>query len=241
MTLTPEILACISKVLTPAQVTIAQSNPSALTGEAKSKAMACATTGGTPPAHVATRGAWLTKSPVDLTHITAMSQFRSCAGHRSMKHYMVTDVGWADAGAIRGYAPFAGTVQFSREQSGIGSQMRIYNSKIGWSFVLFHVTPLVPNGAKVKAGQPVATWPGDHTVEQIQNATPTLSFDFALVSAKGAMESPFLHMSPAVARLWAAKGFTAQSLIVSKQARDASPCNGVWRDTPGGTGYVAAR
>lgn len=254
VTLTPAILACIKKVLTPAQVKIAQSDPFALTGTAKAEAMACANSGGAAPARVSTKGAWLTKSPVDLAHITAISQFRSCAGHdysgansegqtetdRSMKHYLVTDIGWSDAGAIRGYAPFAGTVQFSKEQSGIGSQMRIYNSKIGWSFVLFHVTPLVSNGAKVKAGQPVATWPGDHTAEQIQNSTPTVSFDFALVSAKGAMESPFLHMAPAVARQWAAKGFTAQSLIVSKQTRDASPCNGVWRDTPGGTGYVAA-
>ena len=43
-----------------------------------------------------------------------------------------------------------------------------------------------------------------------------------------------------VAAQYAAKGFTSSSLILSKSDRDAAPCNGTWRDTPGGTGYVPA-
>ena len=251
----PAVLACVQKALTPAELSQAMQDPTRLSPAAQAKALACVNSGGvTSSSKTVLKGAWLTANPVDLAHVTAMSMFRSCAGHdysgrnaagkmesdRSMKHYIVTDVGWDQDGAIKGYAPFAGVVSFFPEESGIGQQMKIFNTRYGWSFVLFHVTPAVPQGAKVKAGQQVATWPGEHTAEAISHATPTVSFDFTLLGANGAIESPFLHMAPQVAALYAAKGFTAKSLIVPKATRDAAPCNGVFDDAPGGDGYLDA-
>ena len=171
LTFSPAVLACMRKVLTPAQLRTARSHPDALTGAARRKALACYNSGGVANAHIAKTGAWIVANPVDLAHVTAMSQFRSCAGHdfsgpnlagatetdRSMKHYLVTDVGWDQSGAVRGYAPFSGTVQITPENSGIGQQLRVYDATTGWGFILFHTMPLVANGAKVSAGQPVAT------------------------------------------------------------------------------------
>lgn len=249
------VMTCIQKALTPAELSQAMTDPSLLSPAAQAKGVACINSGGvTSSSKTASKGAWIVANPVDLAHVTAMSMFRSCAGHdysgrnilgqteadRSMKHYLVTDVAWADAGAIKAYAPFDGVVSFAPEQSGIGQQMKIFNKTYGWSFVLFHVKPTVAQGAKVKAGRQVATWPGDHTDESIANATPTVSFDFALLGANGALESPFLHMTKKAAAPYAALGFTAKTLIIPKATRDAAPCNGVWSDTPGGSGYLDA-
>lgn len=255
MQITPEVLSCMKKLLTPNEFKKAQKNVMTLTGNSKQVASACFSSGGSLPKKVSKIGEWITVNPVDLSHVTEMSQFRSCAGHdfsglnikdqtekdRSMKHYIVTDIPWTNAGAISGYAPFAGTVTIAKEESGIGDQMKIYNSKIGWSFILFHVKSLVANNTKVTAGQKIATWPGDHTAKLIQNATPTVSFDFALVSAYDVKESPLVHMTPTVANQYAAKGFTASTLILEKATRDAKPCNGIWSDIPGGSGYVKAK
>jgi len=44
------------------------------------------------------------------------------------------------------------------------------------------------------------------------------------------LESPFQHFAANVASLWAAKGFTSATAIISKDSRDAAPCtvDGSW-------------
>lgn len=195
------------------------------------------------PAKVPTTGAWITASPFDLTRVTAMSRFRSCAGHdysgtnvagrrernRSMKHYVLTSAMWQPAGTVRGYAPFDGTVTaIDAETLPLGRQIRVRSTSASpWEFVFFHADALVKLGAKVKAGQPVAAWPPANAASMLGKLRPSLSFDVALVarSTKGeTVESMMLHMTPAVLATYAAKGLTPANLVVPEKVRDAAPC-----------------
>jgi hypothetical protein len=203
-----------------------------------------------------TVGAIIVSNPLDLGPITALSAFRSCAGHdysgldvqgvresdRSMKHYVITSLPLEPADAMKGYAPFAGTVTATAETFPLGKQIRVTAAN-GWTFVFFHGDLLVAAGKKVKAGQPVAAWPPRNARQAFQQGGMSpdsiSTFDIAFQS-HGTFDSPFLHMTPRVATLWATKGFTAQSVIVSKDARDAQPCNGVYNATHSGAGFVSA-
>lgn len=190
-------------------------------------------------------GAWIVASPFDLADVTSISVFRSCSGHdysgqnsqgqaetdRSLKHYINTSIPWEPARTLKGIAPFDGMVTVQDEQFPLGKQVRVTSAKLGWTFVFFHADPLVAAGTTVKAGQPVVAWPPTGALQEFaaQGAghRDALSFDVALVSAEGAIdESMFLHMAPAVAARWAAKGWMAKTAIVSKSARDRAPCNG---------------
>lgn len=249
--LTAGQLACVKRILTPAQFAQAMEDFGSLPPSIEAKIRKACFSGSLGA--VATKGRWITANPVDLQHVTAISHFRSCAGHdysgfnidgqqerdRSMKHYVLTDEPWAAAHSIRGYAPFSGTVRITNEQFPLGKQMRIYDAGTGWSFVFFHGDPLVANGAKVKAGQPVIAWPPNDVAAVAGSHDPNASFDIALVSDDGRYESPLSHMSPAVARQWAAKGFTPRTSIVTKADRDAEPCGGVFDSDP--SEYVQVR
>lgn len=255
-TLTPAVKACIKKVLSPADFAIVLVNPQKLATKAKAKAFACFQTQGKfKNNQIATSGTWITANPVDLTHVTAISAFRSCSGHdysglnignqpesdRSMKHYVLTDVPLENTGSVMGYAPFDGVVSVESEQFPLGKQIQITSLKFGWIFVFFHGDPLVATGASVKAGQSVIAWPPANALTFKGNlSTGGSSFDIALKSIDGRYESPLLHMNPTVAATWAAKGFTASAAIISKTQRDATPCNGVYNDQLPGTGWIAA-
>ncbi len=248
--LTPGQLACLKRVLTPGQYALVLESANELPASVQATARKECFSAGS--AAVQTKGRWITANPIDLASVTAISHFRSCAGHdysgfnvngqrerdRSMKHYVLTSQPWTAAHSITGYAPFAGTVRVTREQFPLGKQMRIYNPKIGWSFVFFHGDPLVANGSRVKAGQAVISWPPTDVAAVADSRDPNASFDIALVSDDGRYESPLLHMSPAVAKQWAAKGFTPATSIVTKDARDAAPCGGVF--DADATEYVTA-
>ena len=255
-TLTPAVKACIKKVLSKADFAIVLVNPDKLGTKVKAKALTCYQTQGRfKSIQVATTGNWITANPVDLTNVTAISAFRSCSGHdysglniskqtesdRSMKHYVLTSVPLTNTGSVRGYAPFDGFVSIENEQFPLGKQIRITSSLFGWSFVFFHGDPLVANGASVKAGQSVISWPPANALAlKDQLSKDGSSFDIALQSVDGRYESPLLHMSPAVAAAWAAKGFTSNSAIISKTQRDANPCNGTYNDQLPGPGWIAA-
>ena len=247
----PAVLTCMKKVLPAAEyAAFARSkNPGVLSAGSVGKARACFASGGSSSAavKVTKTGAWIVASPFDLASVTSISVFRSCSGHdysgrniqgqaetdRSMKHYINTSIPWEPARTLKGVAPFAGTVTVQDEQFPLGKQIRITSTKLGWTFVFFHGDPLVAAGTTVKAGQPIVAWPPTGALQafaaQGAGQHDALSFDVALVSADGAIyESMFLHMAPAVAARWAAKGWTAKTAIVSKAARDRAPCNGTY-------------
>ncbi len=245
---------CLKKALTAAEFEQFLANPFDL--GLKDKAKSCQVSGGSgngtggavvKPGKVATTGNWITANPFDLSHVTAISVFRSCSGHdysgtnisgqpesdRSMKHYIQTDIPWTSTGSLKGFAPFAGTVTVTSEQFPLGKQVAVTSPVTGWQMVYFHGDPQVKNGAKVKAGQAVIAWPPSNAPAVIDQLHPEgTSFDVALRAADGRyMDSPLLHMAPKVAKAWSAKGFTPARAIVSKTARDAAPCNATYNAT----------
>ncbi len=197
----------------------------------------------TPP--IATSGgagAWLTAAPFDLTLVTEMSRFRSCTGHdfsgfnmkgeaetaRSMKHYVRLSLAWTSARVMNVYSPFDGTVKIVRTGGPPGQAIDI-ESDAGkpWMFFFAHVTPLVSIGARVKAGDLVATVPPADFMALGPNLPPTVAFDTGLesvINGGPAYESFFLHMTDAVLTQFAARGFTPDKLIVPKETRDAALC-----------------
>lgn len=194
-----------------------------------------------------TSGKWITANPIDLSHVTSISVFRSCSGHdysgtnikgqaetdRSMKHYIQTNVPWTATDSIKGYAPFAGTIAITDEQFPLGKQVTITSPATGWQMVFFHGDPQVKNGATVKVGQVITAWPPSNAPAVIDQLHPEgTSFDLAFKTFdQRYLDSPLLHMSPSVAKSWAAKGFTPARAIVSKPARDAAPCNSTYNAT----------
>ena len=127
------------------------------------------------------KDAFITRNPVDLTHVVQITKFRSCAGHdyspgaanpdgstlpnkslewgRSMKHYIFVNLPDSPAGTMKGYAPFNGTIQFNVGKTGSGIGVTVLSSDGQWAMTFAHVDPLVREGATVKAGQPVMAWP----------------------------------------------------------------------------------
>lgn len=189
----------------------------------------------------------ITANPVDLATVTKISRFRSCSGHdyspgfgqkkqglpvtgeiaRSMKHYIDISNDLADVDAVKGYAPFAGTIRIESEQYPLGKQV-IVQSPSGWIVKFFHGDPLVTDGAKVTPGQQIIAWPpaGAKDLLGAKDPNKKMEFDISMENYKtGAIVSIFSAMTPQVAALWAAKGFTAANAIISKEARDADPCH----------------
>ena len=147
---------------------------------------------------------------------------------RSMKHYLFLKVPFIPSGSVKGFAPFEGTVRIQTEQSGNGAQVFIMNES-GWIFVFFHGDPLVQNGEKVKAGDAVISWWSKDQSAFAASTGGTVensSVDIALIDFKAnKFESPFLHFSPEIISQWKSSGFDKESLIISKTARDNSPCS----------------
>ena len=97
----------------------------------------------------------------------------------------------------------------------------------GWSFIFFHVDPLVREGQRVKAGAPVGTIAPTNVVNELKvgpDGKPfAYSFDVALTSSTS-MRSFFSAMNQKVASQWASHGYTKSNAIISKSARDRAPC-----------------
>jgi len=167
---------------------------------------------------------------------------------RSMKHYVIVDVPPTPSRIVKGYAPFDGVVSYSTSGYTMGIAVLITRSD-GWILEFMHVDPLVAEGSKVKAGEAVIAAPANNAAaaaaQKNAGGTPTGAdkssvFDIALYNPGlklSSFESIFSHFAPAVASLWSAKGFTAESAIISKEARDAAPCvtDGSWNGNFVGT------
>ncbi len=172
----------------------------------------------------------------------------SIEGKRSMKHYVIIDVPSSPSRVVKGYAPFDGTLSYSTSGYTMGIAVLITSSD-GWVFEFMHVDPLVADGSKVKAGDAVVAVPANNAAaanaQKNAGGTPsgadsTNVFDIALYNPflkPSNFETIFRHFAPNVASLWAAKGFTAESTIISKELRDASPCvtDGSWNGNFVGT------
>lgn len=188
-------------------------------------------------------GAWLTAAPFDLALVAEMSRFRSCTGHdfsgfningdmetsRSMKHYVTLSIPWTPVNVMKLYSPFDGTVTVVRTGGPPGQAIDI-ESDAGkpWMFFFAHVTPLVRVGDRVQAGDLVATVPPVDFMALGASLRPTVAFDTGLesvINGGPAYESYFLHMTDAVLMQFAARGFTAEKMIVPKETRDAAPCS----------------
>ena len=165
----------------------------------------------------------------------------SIESKRSMKHYVIIDLPPAPSRIVKGYAPFDGLLSYSTAGYTMGIAVLI-TSPDGWVFEFMHVDPLIADGSKVKAGDAVIAAPANNAAaaaaEKNAGGTPTGAnassvFDVALYNPSlktSSFESIFKHFTPSVASLWAAKGFTPESTIISKESRDASPCvtDGSW-------------
>ncbi|GDX31074.1 hypothetical protein LBMAG15_00080 [Actinomycetes bacterium] len=261
LNLTPAQEACVKNALTPSEYQLFLVNPHDVALKGKVKACFTGGGSGTGTGSVAggsgssnakvskipTSGKWITANPIDLSQVTSISVFRSCSGHdysgtntkgqaetdRSMKHYIQTNVPWTATDSIKGYAPFAGTVSITDEQFPLGKQLTVTSSVTGWQMVFFHGDPQVKSGAKVKAGQVITAWPPSNApavIDQLHQEGTSFDLAFRAYDSRY-IDSPLLHMSPAVAKSWTAKGFTPARAIVSKSARDASPCNGNYNAT----------
>ena len=177
---------------------------------------------------------------------------------RSMKHYVIIDVPVSPARVVTGYAPFDGVVEYNTNNYTLGIGVRVVSSN-GWVFEFMHVDPLVADGSKVKAGAAIIAAPPNNAAASaaaknasgLSNGEATTNiFDIALYEATAkpiVLESPFQHFAANVASLWAAKGFTAASMITTKEDRDAAPCTvdpssgiGNFVGNPVATDYVNA-
>jgi murein DD-endopeptidase MepM/ murein hydrolase activator NlpD len=182
----------------------------------------------------------ITANPLDLSIVTAISTFRSCAGHdysgrntdgeveseRSMKHYVHTTIPWTGGRSTSGYAPFDGRiVAIEEEVFPLGRQVRIASATAPeWHFIFFHAEPLVKVGQSVKAGQSVVRFPpADMKGVPLERLPPRVAFDIALRNGN-TCASPFLFMDDSVLAAYARKGFTPANLIITKAERDSDPC-----------------
>ncbi|MEI7698108.1 MAG: M23 family metallopeptidase [Actinomycetes bacterium] len=165
----------------------------------------------------------------------------SVESKRSMKHYVIIDIPASPSRVVKGYAPFDGKVSYNTSDSSMGIGVLI-TSPNGWIFEFMHVQALVAEGTNVRAGDVVVAAPADNAAAAAaaKNSGNTPSggnttnvFDIALYSAftkPSIFESPFGHMATNIAALWSAKGFTFETTVITKGARDAAPCvtDGSW-------------
>lgn len=191
-------------------------------------------------------------NPVNLSQISQISKFRSCAGHdysgydvqgynetqRSMKHYFTPNAQFhGSVGKIEEFAPYNGTVEYMQEeQTPVGKQVWIGYSSSGpqygytppglWNVVFFHMDPIagLAVGSHVTAGELIGYANQTKPVNQ--------TFDIAFEQYNGSngvyhqvLDSIFNHMSPGVLAQYAAVGVNQSDIIIPKAYRDANPCN----------------
>ena len=180
---------------------------------------------------------FIVANPVDLSQIALISQFRSCMGHdysgknvdgekesnRSMKHYLAPVAELEQStGKVKAFAPFDGKIaSIEDEQNPRGDQVWLSSSSSGsWNFIFFHIDllPELSKGSEVGSGQLI----GYADLEGGAN------FDFALkkVGFGGqTLDSPFPYMADEVVAEYEQEGVTPGNIILTKEQRDANPCN----------------
>lgn len=186
-------------------------------------------------------------SPIELSHVTAVSKFRSCSGHdfspgvkghgsadaeraRSMKHYLKTDITLSPAGQVQIVAPVAGVIDIQSETFDLGKQ--VYLTADNWWVRIFHIDPAVSNGALVKAGDVIGSIAPADAVKALgdqkgpDGKPQTYEFDIAVTSKDNRRYvSMFDIMNPEVVAQWSARGFTPDNTMLTKEERDAMPCD----------------
>lgn len=183
---------------------------------------------------------FITASPVDLDQMSALSKYRSGAGHdssginvdgevenpSSMKHYAVAKENYGGTtDQVKLFAPFDGTVArigADKVTKGVGIYLAPSNS-IGWFFAFGHVFPIdnLEVGATVKAGELV----GYAHPENFD------AFDLQLIHSGNVshwtgVDSFMLHLTPELVSEYARYGLTVENLVISKEWRDQHPLQG---------------
>lgn len=255
-------MACLEDNLTSAQLAQVRKlqqtggEASSLPDKVRAVFSSCLLTNGARVGTGSAKPPKLIVSPMDPAMVTAMSKFRSCAGHdysgrfvdgtrerdRSMKNYLYVNAPWTSTGVVTVRAPFSGTVHFSEDlDKALGSWVRVVHRN-GWAFTVFHADPTVKEGQRVRAGAALATFPPRNAPQVIPErlGEPQANFDFTLESLDGRL-APFLdYLTPAAAAPWAARGFTPAAVTISAAERAASPCPADYPDGPGSSGFVSA-
>ena len=211
---------------------------------------------------------FITALPVDLSQVASISKFRSCSGHdyssenisgveetnRSMKHYidpLDSLVGSIDV--IKVFAPFDGKVAAIQADNSNNVQVGLQiwltpTSNSAWSFIFYHVTPVIKAGDVVQAGQLIGyanlskssvidfdmaleAWPqnknkplGTGNYSNLAEALHRVGGNYLSLLHAGQLDSVFNHMNSQVLASFAEKGMNPVNMIVSQEARDASPC-----------------
>ena len=180
---------------------------------------------------------FITANPLDLTQIKAISKFRSCEGHdysgknmdgetetnRSMKNY-IEAISFFDktTNQVKAFAPFDGKiVSVDVEENPRGMQVGLSPTDGGnWRFVYFHIDLLadISDGTKVSAGELIG----------YADLTDSANFDMVLKRTGGFSRkyaSVFDYMEESVIQQYEAVGLTADNIVVTKDVRDANPCD----------------
>lgn len=198
---------------------------------------------------------YITAVPLDLSQIERMSKYRSCAGHdragysfaqemesnRSMKHYFYPVPEFQGTlDQVKFFAPFDGTVasifheadkKDGRPHNGNGITLTPDADKNAFlQFGHVYFVKEFAEGDRVTAGELMGYAAlGDQGFD----------FDIDLMGAKKkdveVLGSIFDHMAPDVLAAFAADGVTPDNAIITKEERDASPCDfskSVGRDEP---------
>jgi len=188
------------------------------------------------PGNPAETGPFITSNPLELSQTKSISQFRSCEGHnfsgnnaygeeetyRTMKHYVdVINPLSNTEQKVKIFAPFNGRVsQIGRDQRGSRVYLSPSSESDGWDFLFFHVDLLSRFN---KEGTNIVS--GDHI--GFANLINGANFDIALRSfgfRKQRNGSPFNYMTEGVLSQYSSVGVTQENIIISKEERDASPC-----------------
>jgi len=179
---------------------------------------------------------FITANPLDLTQIKAISKFRSCEGHdysgknidgesetnRSMKHYVeAVDSLAHTTNQVKALAPFDGKIgSIEIDENPRGVQVWLSPENGGnWKFVFFHIDllPNVTKGTEVKAGELIG----------YADLADAANFDIALkvIGFSQKFDSVFDHMEDSVMQQYQDAGLTAENIVVTKDTRDADPCD----------------
>jgi len=191
---------------------------------------------------------YITAVPLDLTQIKSFSKFRSCAGHdypgynfdqiletdRSMKHYIYPTAEFQGTlDKVKMLAPFDGTVsKFDLEKDKVGGRLKGGNAitfstpvdeVVRFEFGHLYFVKDFKVGDEVKAGELV----GYAALAEKENDFDIDLFSWIYINGgeTRAFDSAFSHMTDPVLAEFAKYGITPENTKISKEARDASPCN----------------
>jgi hypothetical protein len=194
----------------------------------------------------------ITSNPIDLSQISRISKFRSCAGHnfsgynvqgvresnRSMKHYMTPIKELYDArGKVDIYAPFDGEIIISFSD-GRSNLVIIDHPESDWNFIFFHIDldEGLAVGSEIEAGQHI----GSANTEGADNFDMAFEYEtdgsiFGFITSKllkfgyppfyEQYDSVFNYMTAEVLSEFQEYGFEKEEFIITEEERNQNPCD----------------